>query len=174
MKLSTLTSFTWVEEEKERKKHTYCCFEVPFRRPLTFLSTGADINFPTHQLPNLLQQTLWSLAQFVAADSVSRQKLKRLSSGRIIYFLAKFTLIFLPFQKGDCTNQVAQIKQCSHQPEHEMHRQNPRKATKRSPLLTRSSNGVIDFRYMRSYVRYSIIIKSINPYTRVTFKQVSI
>lgn len=55
-----------------------------------------------------------------------------------------------------------------------MHWQNPRKATERSVLLTCSSNGVIDFRYMGSYVRYPIIIKSINPYTRVTFNHVSI
>jgi len=41
-------------------------------------------------------------------------------------------------------------------------------------LLAWSSNGVIDFRYVGSYVRYSIIIKSINPYTRVTFNHISI
>lgn len=66
------------------------------------------------------------------------------------------------------------MKQSSHQPEHEMHWQNPRKATERSLLLAWSSNGVIDFRYMGSYVRYSIIIKPINPYTRVTFNHISI
>lgn len=95
-------------------------------------------------------------------------------------FRPRLALLFLPLHKQDCINDQcalaasAQVKLCSHQPEHEMHWQNPRKATERSVLLTCSSNGVIDFRYMGSYVRYPIIIKSINPYTRVTFNHVSI
>lgn len=95
-------------------------------------------------------------------------------------FRLRVALLFLPSHKQDCINDEcalavsAEVKQCSHQPEHEMHWQNPRKPTERSLLLAWSSNGVIDFRYMGSYVRYSIIIKTINPYTRVTFNHISI
>lgn len=41
-------------------------------------------------------------------------------------------------------------------------------------MLTFHSNSFIDFRYMRSDVRHTTVVKPINPYARITFCHVTI
>lgn len=68
-----------------------------------------------------------------------------------------------------------QLKRKSrNQPDQKVHWKVPREATEGRVLLTVSSDGVIDLRNVRCYVRHSSVIKPIDPYSRVPFNYFSI